>query len=375
MRIAINARFLLPGKIEGIGRVSYELIKRFVREHPKDQFLLIFDRDTEDQYDFGPNVEKTILFPPARHPLLFILWFEISLFNCIKKWKADIFYSPDGFCCLRSKVPTVITCHDLAYLHYPKQISLIEKWYYQFFVPRFLAKAEATICVSKATKDDVIRHFPSVKEKTYSISNGPTLRNYDIVLENTGHKPVTDGLPYFLYVGAIHPRKNIVNLIKAFSLFKTKYGCPHTLIITGRNAWQTQEVNKAFKESKFQSHINFTGYLSEYDLWSVLKGSDLFLYLSLFEGFGLPILEAFSAEIPVITSNRSSMPEVAGNAAILVDPMNLEMIADAMYEVVSDKNLKQELIKSGLEQLKKFNWDQSAQDYWKIFQTVIQKSS
>jgi len=167
----------------------------------------------------------------------------------------------------------------------------------------------------------------------------------------------------------IHPRKNIANLIKAFDLFKSKTDNNYHLAIIGRPAWKTEEYYKALDTSPYRNYI-VTKQLKREDLPEVIGSSDAMFYVSLFEGFGIPILEGFEAGIPVVTSNTSSMPEVANDAAILVNPKSIESIANAMKEISESKTLRQSLIKKGFERLKNFSWDKSAAKTYEIIKSV-----
>jgi glycosyltransferase involved in cell wall biosynthesis len=136
MRIAINTRFLLTGKLEGIGWFTYEICKRLVQQHPEHEFVFFFDRPFDPEFIFGKNVTPVVLFPPARHPFLFFAWFEVAVTRALNRHKIDVFFSPDGFMSLTTKVPTLLTIHDLAYAHFPEQIRFMDRKYYQYFMPQ-----------------------------------------------------------------------------------------------------------------------------------------------------------------------------------------------------------------------------------------------
>ena len=141
MRIAVNTRFLLPNKLEGIGRFTLEVLRRMVNSHPEHEFYFFFDRKYDPSFVLSENVIPIILFPPARHPFLFYWWFEWSVARALKKHNIDVFLSTDNFCSLNTKVPTVLVTHDLAFAHFPEQVGFLQRKYYQYFTPRFLAKA------------------------------------------------------------------------------------------------------------------------------------------------------------------------------------------------------------------------------------------
>ena len=172
MRIAINTRFLLPNKLEGIGWYTYEVTRRMVLNHPNDEFFFFFDRAFDQRFIFAKNVTPIILFPPARHPFLFVAWYEAALTNALRRYNCDVFWSPDNFLSLQTLTPTVLTVHDLAYKAYPEQVSFFVRQYYQYFTPRYLRKAKNILTVSQFVKEDIIRHFQTDTEKITVAHNG-----------------------------------------------------------------------------------------------------------------------------------------------------------------------------------------------------------
>ena len=370
MRIAINTRFLLKGKLEGIGWCTYEVVKSLVANHPEHEFIFFFDRPYDETYIFGENVEAVVLNPPARHAILWYAWFEWAIPKALKKYKADVFYSPDGYCSLRTEVPTVMVMHDLAYLHYPEQVAWAARKYYQQYIPKFLQRAEKTITVSAFTKSDILKHF-DIRESQIEVVHNACREGF-APLNDAGKQLMrneySNGVPYFFYVGAVHPRKNVERLIRAFDLFKQKSKAPEKLLITGRLAWQTEAVKQAWQQSPYQQDIIFPGYVD--DLGKLMAGAKALVYVSLFEGFGLPILEAMHCDVPVITANLSSMPEVAGEAALLVDPLSETEIASAMQLLYEDEEKCRVLVNKGQKQRQKFSWDKAAEQIWKAIISV-----
>ncbi|HHS95385.1 MAG TPA: glycosyltransferase family 1 protein, partial [Phaeodactylibacter sp.] len=223
MTIAVNTRFLLPRRLEGIGWYTYELLKAMVAQHPEDEFLFFFDRAYSEEFIFAPNVKAISLAPPARHPVLWYLWFEWSLAKALRKYRPDVFLSPDGYTCINSKVKTVMVTHDIAHMHYPEQVSYLTRKYYKYYVPRFLERADKVVTVSEYTKQDILRHYPQVASvKVHRIYNG-CRSDFVPLSENEKakvRKQYAGGEEYFFYVGAIQPRKNVHRLIAAFDLFK-----------------------------------------------------------------------------------------------------------------------------------------------------------
>lgn len=366
MRIAINTRFLLPGKLEGLGWYTYEICRRWVAQHPEDEFYFLFDRPFDKAFLFGPNVHPVVVPPPARHPLLWYGWFEWSIPAVLKRIQPDVFFSPDGYLSLRSRVPVATVIHDLAFLHYPEQVPALVRAYYRYFTPRFIQRAERIITVSEFVKQDICAAYGAPEHKILAIPNGSRAGfqpcTPEVIQATRGS--LSDGQPYFFYLGALHPRKNLPRLIRAYSMFRHATGAAVKLLIGGRMAWQTGEIQSSWEASPFREDIRFLGYLPEEDLPRILGSALALTYVSLFEGFGLPVLEAMHSEVPVITSNLASMPEVAGDAALLTDPEDEKSIAGAMRQIWEEPQLRLELIRRGRTQRSKFSWDTAAEQIY-----------
>jgi glycosyltransferase involved in cell wall biosynthesis len=367
MKIAVNARFLLSGKLEGIGWYTWEVVRRMAAAHPDDEFWLLFDRPYDERFRFGPNVHMVVVPPPARHPVLWWLWFEWSLPRVLREIGADVFFSPDNYCSLRSEAPTVMVMHDIAYAHFPGHIPWLARQYYGYFVPRYLERAERVLTVSEFTRQDLMGTLGVPEDKIQVAFNGP--REVFVPLPENRLQGIRDrfsgGAPYFLYIGAIHPRKNVPRLIAAFDRFKAASGAPHKLLLAGRWAWQTGEVRSAYEGARFREDILFLGYLEDAVLAEVLGAAHALVYVSLWEGFGLPVLEALYADVPVIYADATSLPEVAGDAGLGVDPNSEEAIGNAMQRLVADEALRQSLIEKGRLQRTRFSWDETATKVYK----------
>lgn len=366
MRIAINTRFLLPGKLEGIGWFTQEVSRRLVSRHPEHEFIFLFDRPYDQAFLYADNIQPEVLFPPARHPLLWWLWFEWAVPAALRRTGADVFLSPDGYASLRSEVPTAMVLHDLAYLHYPEQVPTLVRSYYNYFVPRYLQRAEQVLTVSAYTRNDAVAQYGIDPAKISITCNGcrEVFTPLTPEQQTAVRAKYSRGLPYLFYVGAVHPRKNVARLIRAYGQFREQHAEPVLLIIGGRLAWQTGEVEEALRQSAFRSDILLPGYLSDAELPQLLGAAEALVYPSLFEGFGVPLLEAMHAEVPVLTSQVSSMPEVAGEAAILVDPHSEASIAAGMLQLLNDPALRAQLVEAGRQQRQQFSWDRATDAVW-----------
>ena len=371
MRIAVNTRLLLKGKLEGIGWVACETLKRIVLAHPEVEFYFIFDRQPDPMFLFADNVKPVVLFPQARHPFLFICFFEHSIPRALRKIKADLFYSPDGYLSLRSKVPQVVEFHDLNFEHFPGDMPKIHLWHYKKYFPKFAKKAERIVTVSEFSKQDIVDCYRVSPDKIDVAYNGvnevfkPLPETEKVAIR----EKYSGGHPYFMFVGSLHPRKNLARLFTAFDKFKQRNVNDVKLVIVGEKRWWTEPIQRAYDAMSCKDDVVFVGRLSAEELHLVTAAALASVYVSYFEGFGIPILEAFKCDTPVITSNVTSMPEVAQDAALLVDPFNEDTIAEAMAQML-DENTRKELIEKGRVRAQDFSWDYAADVIWNSLMKV-----
>ncbi|MCD4666061.1 MAG: glycosyltransferase family 4 protein, partial [Bacteroidales bacterium] len=333
----------------------------------------IFDRKYDNSFIFSDNVEPVIIPPQARHPVLFYLWFEHSIPRLLRKINPDLFISPDGYLSLKSKIKSLVVIHDLNFEHYPKDIPIIARNHYRYYFPKYARKATRIATVSEYSKNDIIKQYNISPDKIDVVYNGSN-ELFKPVSENEKdniRKMYTDGNPYFVFIGALHPRKNLVNLFKAFDLFRKSNSTNTKMLIVGEKKRRTQEIRQAYENLQYKNDVIFSGRLGITELQKVLGSALALTYVSYFEGFGIPIVESFQCNVPVITSNVTSMPEIAGDAALYADPFSVESIADAMTRIAFDKKLRDTLIVKGMERCKLYSWDQSAERLWKTIEKVL----
>lgn len=373
MKIGVNTRLFLKGKLEGIGWFMHETLKRMVLDHPEHEFVFFFDRPYDQEFVFAKNVKPVVIGPQARHPFLFYIWFEWAIPKALKKYKVDVFLSPDNYGSLRTNVPTCLVVHDLAFEHYPKFVSSVNLYHYKKFVPKFVKKATRIVAVSSFTKEDIIQHYGTAAEKIDIIYNGAHEAyqplSYDEKLATK--ERYTEGREYFLFTGSLHPRKNVINLLKAFVKFKRRLKSPMKLVIVGRMAWLAKEIEEAKAKMPFKDEVKWLGYVELEELTKITGAAYAMVYPSLFEGFGIPILESLKTGVPAIAANTSSMPEVLGNAGILVNPLEVEEIANAMEQIYKNEDLRSKLVAHAKEQSSKFSWDKSAQELYKSIMNCL----
>lgn len=380
MHLAVNTRFLLPGdQLEGIGRFAYETLSRLVAQHPDVTFHFLFDRAYDPRYLFGPNVVPHVLRPPARHPLLFVAWFEGAVALWLARNRPAAFLSPDGFTTLSTRVPRVTVLHDLAFEHFPLDVGLLQRKYYHFFVPRFARASRQLVAVSEATKADIVRTYGIAPAKISVAYNAPAplFQPQPEAAQREIRRRFSHGRPYFLFVGALQPRKNLGNLLRAFDLFKAAGGpavAGVQLLIVGRKAWKAGPILDAYQQMQHKAAVHFTGRVADPELANLYAAALATVYVPYFEGFGIPIVEAQASGCPVLTANVSSMPEVAGEGgALLVDPHNAQNIADALACLWHEPGLRQQLMAQGQANLHRFSWARSAEVLWAAVDAALKE--
>ncbi len=373
MKIAVNTRLLIKDKFEGIGWFVLENLKRITRKHKEHQFIFLFDRPFSEEFIFSDNIIPVIIPPAARHPFLWYLWFEYSVAYALKKYKADFFLSPDGWLSLKTPIKSLPVIHDLNFEHYPEFIPFIARKYYHHFFPLFAAKAHRIATVSEFTKNDIVQKYNIDPEKIDVVYNGAN-EIYTPLTEEEKEKTKIEfshDCPYFLFIGLIHPRKNLSNLFAAFDKFKHAVGGNIKLIVVGDKKWWTEDIDTAFNKMDYKHDVIFLGRIPSENLKRIIGAALAMTYVSFFEGFGIPILEAMYCDVPVITSNCSSMPEIAGNAGILVDPFSSDAIKDAMCQIASDAVLRNQMIEKGRIQRSNFSWDKTSERLWNSIQKSL----
>jgi glycosyltransferase involved in cell wall biosynthesis len=355
-----------------MGWFAWHTLKRMTESHPETEFIFFFDRPWSEEFVFGTNVTPVALFPQARHPFLYYCWFEYAVPAALKKYKADVFYSPDGYLSLSTAIPQLGVMHDLNFEHYPDDLPFLTRHYYRYFFPKFAAKAARLATVSEYSKQDIMKCYGISGEKIDVVYNGvndlyrPVTENQKQQIRNR----YTGGAPYFIFVGMLHQRKNIANLLRAFEQFKKQKTTPVKLLIVGHRKWWTSEMESVFRSMEHADDVVFTGRQPIEELVQMVASAMAMTYVSYFEGFGVPIVEAMKCGVPVITASLTSMPEVSGDAALIVDPFNVNEIAGAMQQIESDAELRNTLGTKGIARAEAFSWEKTTEKIWNGLQRI-----
>jgi glycosyltransferase involved in cell wall biosynthesis len=367
LKIAINCRYLRKHP-EGIGWYLYEMLVHWLTEHQEHEYHLLFDQEPEINFP-DCNYQVHIIPPQTSNILSIARWSMRSIHRWLEEHKPDVFYSPDGFCPLRKSVKTVISVHDLAPLAFPGHMYLSARWFYRLFQKRMIRNADHVITVSEFSKREIIKHAHVSPKQVSVVYNG--VRDVfqpasELQVEEIRNKYKLTK-PYFLYYGSIHPRKNVISVIRAFEHYKS-HGGTHQLVISGRFAWKTKQEKEALSKSPAREDIIQLDYLAENELVPLITGSAALLYLSTYEGFGLPVLEAMACGTLVVTSEKSAMSEFSADAAILTNPHKIENISLILENIEKKPNLYALRSPLGLKISKSYSWGKAA---GKILQRLI----
>ena len=355
MRIAVNTRLLLPGRLDGIGWFTAETLQRIVTSHPEHDFFFFFDRKYDSRFIYGSNVHPVVLCPQARHPVLWYLFFQVAVRRALKKYKIDLFVSPDGF------IPL-----DTNFEHNKDYLRPSHQRYMTYFFPQFARYSTRVATVSEFSKQDIASIYHIEPEKIDVVYDGAHngYRPLDDEARRDVMQKYTGGRRYFIFVSTILKRKNLATLLTAFDRFRERDKENMMLLVVGQKVWWQDELKAAYDGMQHKEDVLFWGRAEAEILANLMGAATALVYPSFFEGFGIPIIEAFQADVPVITSNTTSMPEVAGDAALLIDPRNADELSDALYRMATDAVMRDELINRGRVRREIFSWDITAEKLW-----------
>lgn len=295
---------------------------------------------------------------------------NLQLPKYLKKNRADIYHSPSYVLPFQIKTPSVLTIHDVITFDYPKLCQWESVLYFRTVLPRSVKQAKKIIAVSHTVKQDIIRRFKVDEAKIAVIYHGvaPEFKptpNRNKMLER-------HGIPqkYILFIGNIEPKKNLERLLRAFSQLVKKYNIPHKLVLAGKKGWKYASLFKEVKHQGLSHKVIFTGYFPAKELPVLYSNADLFMFPSLYEGFGIPPLEAMACGTPVVVSNKGALPEITGGLCPQVDPYNEDDIAVKMYRLLTDPKLRQQTIQNSKEWAKQFTWEKTAHQTLQVYQEV-----
>jgi len=372
MKVSIELQPCLKNK-SGIGVYTYELTKRL--QNYKDiefegNIFNFFNRNDIEKDIEGLNIKKNTcsLFPYGVYRRI---WSYVPIkYNFLFRRDIDIYQFFNFVIPPNISGKVITTIHDLTYILYPDTMDVSNRKRLENDMYSTIKRADYIITISESSKKDIIKHLHIDENKIEVIYPGVD-ETYKKVLSNDEIMAVKNKYnilgKYVLYLGTLEPRKNIETIIRAYNCFKQANKNNIKLVLAGKKGWLYDSIFKLVEEFGLENDVIFTDYIADMDKAPLYQGAEIFLFPSLYEGFGIPVIEAMASRTPVITSNSSSLPEVAGDAAIITDPLDYQEISNSIERILNDNELQEKMINEGIKQADKFNWDSSAEKLKNIY--------
>ncbi len=374
MNIGVDIRPLMTPIRTGVGEYTFELLNTlFQIDHQNQYFLFYNSHKNIDEilpvwkYDNVHFIKKNWPNKVFNFCQKFLNWPKIDKIITKKSLlqNLDYFFSPNfNFTALSRKTKKILTVHDLSFEFFPEYFSFKQKLWHSFINPKKQClKSDIILAPSFNTKRDLVNFYNIPENKIHIIYPGisPVFKKHT---EQTKKLDLPDN--YILFLGTIEPRKNIMSIIEAYETAFNHLPLPYHLIIAGARGWKNKEIFERIGNSPLKQKISFVDYIKNEDKPELYHRASIFVYPSFYEGFGFPVLEAMYSGLPVITSNRSSMPEITTDAAWLIDPNKPNQIVDGLVEISNNQKLKDSLITSATEKAKKLDWTKTAKEFLEI---------
>jgi glycosyltransferase involved in cell wall biosynthesis len=372
MKIAVDTRHLQSEHFRQEEYFLYATLKHIVKNNPQYEFIFIFDRAYDKKWLFAKNITAVVKGPRVNSLLVSRYWYDIKVPAVLKKYKADVFVAGNGICSLTAKVPQCLLVSDLSFLYYPSFFKKTDLFFLKRYTKKFLQKAKRVVVLSEFVQKSIVS-LNAITKAEIDVVYGAA-PDFFRALSETEKDEVkqryTDGKNYFLYAGPIHPAKNIINLLKAFSVFKKRQKSDWKLVLAGNITPGYKSFTGSIKTYKHRADV--TRVEDKNDAIAQLTGSAYaFIYPSFWESSGLPILPAMASAIPVITSVNSAMQEIAGEAALYINPGEYKDIADKMMLLYKDEPLRGNLIEKGKIAAARYDWEKAAALFWQSIVNAI----
>lgn len=371
MLIGIDASRAAARERTGTENYSLNLIRHLLALQSGHRYRLYFNRPpTVGLFPTTADLELRVMPFPR-------LWTHLRLSWEMARQPPDVLFVPAHVLPLVHPRLSVVTVHDLGYLYYPGAHRLLDRLYLDLSTRYNARAASRVIAVSQATKDDLVQHYGLEPDKITVVYSGwdETMQPVEdeATIEKVKARYHIRGA-YVLYVGTLQPRKNLGHLLEAYAIVRkqAKRGETPGLVIAGRKGWLYDQIFQQVERLGLEGGVIFPGYVPQDDLPALLSGARLFVLPSLYEGFGLPVLEAMACGTPVLCSNVSSLPEVAGDAALLVDPLDVKSMAEAMNRLLQEEGLRTQLVERGYRQARQFSWDRCARETLAVLEDTLQ---
>jgi glycosyltransferase involved in cell wall biosynthesis len=365
---------LLPfdNRLAGVGRYAQSLIQCLQEIDHENSYVLYVRRPAVEHFSVsGSNFSLAVCSLPQENRVLRILYEQTVLPIRLMRDGIDLLFVPSVVKPLCTPCKTVSTIHDLTPFMVPEKYGRLRTFYVKLMTVLSARMSARVITVSRASKRDIVSllriRSTDVSVVYLGVSGRFLRRRSDTVTEGVAGESSPDG-KYVLFVGTLEPGKNVPRLIHAFELLRDNHPCK--LLLVGRKGWLCDDVEATVAGSRWKSDIVMTGYVEEDQLVALYRNAELFIYPSLYEGFGLPVLEAMACGTPVVASNTSSLPEVVEGAGVLVDPYSIDEMAEAMVNVITKEGLRTSLVEHGLKRASNFSWLKTAQRTLEVFELV-----
>jgi glycosyltransferase involved in cell wall biosynthesis len=367
MKVLING--LQVGKNNsGVQYYTKHLYNAIKKLNPVNLEVQLYKQNTNPRFpSFLSPVSR--LLTPSKIRLSRILNENLRLPKYLTRNSLDLYHSPNYVLPFFLKSPSLVTIHDLITLDYPKLCKWESVLYFKLALPRSIKKANKIVTVSEKTKTDIQTRFKIPNEKIVVTHLGiSSIFRKTVDKEVLSYYSITD--KYILFVGNIEPKKNLVRLLQAYNKLNLSKNLTHKLVISGRKGWKCKKVFSTVKKLKLQESVIFTGYVPENDLPVLYSMADLFVFPSIYEGFGIPPLEAMACEVPILTSNTGALPETTGGNCLLVNPYNVNEIADGIHKLLVNEKLRKYYIEKGRNWVKQFTWERTAKKTLQVYNQV-----
>jgi glycosyltransferase involved in cell wall biosynthesis len=373
MIIGIDGNEANVTKRVGIGEYAYQLLAQFASlRFPQEKEITFVIYLKERPLPHMPKESKQWQYRVLKPGKLWTQW-RLPLDLYMHRPKPDVFFTPSHYAPRFSPVPTVMSIMDVAYMRFPELFNANDLYQLKNWTAYSVKNAKKVLTISNASRDDIIKAYAVHKEKVVTIYPGikimPSLEPR-IFGMNQLQKKYHLSDQFILFVGTLQPRKNIARLIEAFSKVSSENHNDLQLVIVGKKGWQYEEILAAPEKFGVEDHVKFLENVTDEELQIFYKHALCYVLPSLYEGFGLPVVEAMQRGCPVITSNVSSLPEAGGDAALYVDPTDVDDIAAKITKLIDDEELRKELIAKGKKQIEKFSWEKSAKETLAVLQEV-----
>jgi len=370
MRIVVNSAFLTATYSEGYTNFLFETFKRITTNHPDHEFVFVCESQSAGTFNFGNNVKIHSLKQRKNNVVILKYWYDIRIPYLLRKYKADLFFSPGNLCSVHTKVKQCVMVNDFSFLKSSSHFTKTPLLFYKKHMVKSIRKANEIIVFSAFTKKEIIRDYEGAADKVTIIYNGIT-NGYGLATDEISDetkKKYTGGKDFFLYAGSLHPSMNLVNLLKAFSLFKKRQQSSLKLVICSTGTENNKSFVQLLNRYKYRSDVILSERTGESAGLRLLPSAYAMVYPVLADDFSTPLINAMQSGIPVITSVNSAMQEITDGAALYVNPGDPADIAAAMMRLYKDEKLRNELIEKGRSSVLRYNWDKSAGQLWKSMQ-------